>query len=207
MQGIGFDGDTQNGPQPGDEKLFVQFYDGTRLDKKATEVEGRPIYKTVPWVKILIPGDRNSVIDTYADDTHIARFPRQWSQYKAKESQKIEGTLLSDTPFITRAQLQELEYFQVFTVEQLADANDNLATRIPIFHDLKRKAQTFAKQAKDSALAQKLASENEQKDARIAALEAEVKRISDMFDAAVRGQKEGNQGVEQQRSRNRSAVV
>ena len=204
MQGFDFE-EAAQGPQPGDERLFVQFFDGTRKDKAASEREGRPIFRTVPWVKILIPGDRNSVVETYADDSYIKRFPKQWELYQSKESQQITGTLLSETPLVTRAQLAELEYFKVYTVEQLAEGNDNLATKIPIFHELKRKAQAFVAQAKDSALSQKLSAENEELRNRVAHLESEVARVSHMFEAAV-AVKEQPHG-EQPRPRNRSASV
>ena len=210
MQGFDFE-EQAGGPQPGDERLFVQFFDGVRKDKAASEEAGRPIFKTVPWVKILIPGDRNSVVETYADETYIKRFPKQWAAYQAKESQAIQGTLLSDTPLVSRAQLAELEYFKIYTVEQLAEGNDNLATKIPVFHELKRKAQTFVAQAKDSALAQKLGAENDALKLRVGQLEGEIGRLSQMFDAAVKGatsapQPEHQRG-EQHRSRNRPAGV
>jgi uncharacterized protein YdaL len=187
--------------QPGDERLFVKFYDGTKQDKAASEREGRPIFTTVPFIRILVPGDRNTIIDTFADENYKRRFPKQWASYQAKESQAITGTLLSEVPVVSRAQCEELEYFKVFTVEQLAEVSDNLASKIPSLQELKRKAQTYVDQAKDAALAQKLNEENAGLKNRISALESELARLSQMFDAAMKPQTEAKSGVE--RSGNR----
>jgi len=178
------------GGQPGDERLFVKFYQGSTQDSEATQREGRPIYKTVPFVKILVPGDRNTVIDTFATQTYQLRFPRQWAAFQAQESQEITGTLLSEVPIVTRSVAEELEYFKVYTVEQLAECSDALAAKIPRFHELKRKAQTYVQQAKDSALAQKLGEENNALKNRVTGLESEIARLSQMFEAATKPQME-----------------
>lgn len=182
--------DQAGGPMPGDERLFVKFYDGKRQDKAASEAEGRPVFKTVPWVRILVPGDRNSVVDTYADESYIRRFPKQWEAYKAKEGQQMTGTPLSEVAFLTRGQVEELEYFKVYTVEQLAEVSDALGAKFPTFHEMKRKAKLFVEQAKDSALAQKLGAENDVLKGRVQHLESEIARLSRMFDAAQTAQKE-----------------
>ena len=199
--------DRQQGAQPGDERLYVKFYMGSTPDSAATLREGRPMYKSVPFVKILVPGDRNTVIDTFADAKYKSRFPRQWSAFEAKDSQDIQGTLLTETPLVTRAQAEELEYFKVYTVEQLADCNDNLATKISRFHELKRAAQTYVAQAKDGALAQKLGAENADLRNRVSGLEGEIARLSTMFEAATKPQLPEAPRGEQSRSRNRSSGV
>jgi hypothetical protein len=183
-----FDMMEPQGGQPGDERLFVKFYTGTTKDADASAREGRPIYKSVPFVKILIPGDRNTVIDTFADAKYKARFPKQWAAFEQHQGQEIQGTLLSEVPIVTRAQAEELEYFKVFTVEQLAECPDTLAAKLPLFHELKRKAKTYVDQAKDTALAQKLGEENNALKNRVSSLESEIARLSQMFEAATKPQ-------------------
>lgn len=196
-----------NGAQPGDERLYVKFYMGSTQDSGASAREGRPVYKSVPFVKILVPGDRNTVIDTFADLSYQKRFARQWAAFQTQETQEIEGTLLSETPLVTRSVAEELEYFKVFTVEQLAECNDALAGKLPRFHELKRKAQVYVQQAKDSALAQKLGEENSELKNRVAGLESEIARLSHMFEAAMKPQQAEVSRGEQHRPRNRSNVV
>lgn len=195
------------GGQPGDERLFVKFYTGTMQDNEASAREGRPIFKSVPFIKILVPGDRNTVIDTFANKQYQQRFPKQWAAFSNNDSQQIEGTLLSETPLVTRAVVEELEYFKVYTVEQLAECPDNLAAKIPKFHELKRKAQTYVQQAKDSALAVKLGEENDALKSRIGNLEGEIARLSQMFDAAVKNSAAPQEPPRVERSGSRSSRV
>lgn len=196
--------------KPGDEKLFVQFYHGTLKNEQKSLEEGRPVFDTIPMVKILVPGDRNTVIQAKATAEYTQRFPKQWERFTASQSQDIQGSLLSEVPIVTRGQAEELEYFKVYTVEQLADAPDSLAAKLPGFHELKRKAAAYVANAKDAAAAMKLSEVNDAQANRITALEAEIKRLSDMFEAATRSQvtteKEMKRG-EQHSPRNRPASL
>jgi hypothetical protein len=172
---------------PGDEKLFVQFYMGALRNEEKSETEGRPIYDAVPFVKILVPGDKSTLIDTIADASHKRRFARMWQQFEQNEKQEISGTPVRDWPAITRAQAEELSYHNVLTVEQIATLADVYGAKIMGFHDLKRKAEAFVAAAKDSAFAQKMAKENQALKDRISAQEEEIRRLSDLFESLTAG--------------------
>lgn len=167
-------GDSGAYSKPGDEKLYVKFYTRAVQDGVATNEEGRPVFKDVPYVRIHIPGDKNNVIDTKATDEHKRRFPKQWMHYKNAEegAEKIEGTLLTEWPRITRSQAEELKYMHVYTVEQLATLPDQFGSKIMGFFDIRLKAKKYLEQAKDEAFAERMAVENDALKARIAALEA-----------------------------------
>jgi dynactin complex subunit len=177
---------------PGDEKLFVKFYMGALKDEEKSEAEGRPVFNSVPFVQILVPGDKNTAIDTLVNATHKRRFARAWDQFQQNQSQELSGLPIREWSAITRAQAEELAYMNVMTVEQLATLPDVYGTKIMGFNDLKRKAETFLQQAKDSALSQKMAAENEKLHAEIDRLNGEVKRLSDMFEVLRSGQKDAN---------------
>jgi hypothetical protein len=196
--------------KPGDDKLFVQFYHGTLKDEQQTMEQGRPVFKTVPMVKILVPGDRNTVIQAKATAEYTQRFPKQWERFSASQTQEIQGSLLSEVPIVTRAQAEELEYFKVYTVEQLAEAPDSLGAKLPTFHELKRKAAAYVANAKDASAAMRLAEQNEAQANRISSLEAEIARLSTMFEAATKSQvttEKAPQHGEQHRSGNRRPSV
>ena len=173
------------GPQPGDERLFVQFYSGVQVDRGATEREGRPIYKTVPFVKILVPGDRTAGIDTMATEEYKARFPKQWQAFQNGLTQTVEGTPLTECAFLARGLVDELAYFKVYTLEHLSDVNDALASKVPGLQELKRKAKAILAKAKDEALTLKVTEENAQLRQRVEGLQAEIKRLSEMFERAM----------------------
>lgn len=168
--------------EPGDERLFVKFYLGSMRNEEKSEKEGRPVFDAVPFVKIMVPGDRNSIVDTPVDATYKRRFARQWANFQQAQSQDISGTPLRDWPAVTRAQAEELNYMNVFTVEQLATIPDVYGAKIMGINDLRRKAEVYLKQAQDSALTQKMSKENQELKNRIAAQDVEIKRLSDMFE-------------------------
>lgn len=169
--------------EPGDERLFVQFYLGSIKNDEKSDAAGHPVFDAVPFVKILVPGDKNTMIDTIADATYKRRFAKLWSNFQQSLSQDLSGFPLRDWPAITRSQAEELNHMNVYTVEQLATLADVYGAKIMGYNDLKRKAQAYLEQARDSAFAQKIAKENQELKDRIAAQDVEIKRLSDMFEA------------------------
>lgn len=108
-----------------DMHLHVEFY----------EHEKDP-YKGKPFVRIMIPGDKTSVIDTLAGDHHKRRFQRQWLHFQAQSTDnQVVGTPLSlwhkERPEeLTDGQLQELLILKFQSVEQLAMAADQQIQRV-----------------------------------------------------------------------------
>jgi hypothetical protein len=92
----------------------------------ASDEAGRPIFKEFDFVRIMIPGDNLTEIDTYAQESHKQRFPRQWAHYQNQVAshEDIIGTLLEQWPQITRSQADELRGLKFHTVESIADCSD-----------------------------------------------------------------------------------
>ena len=65
-----------------DARLAVQFYKKSLKQDLASDEAGRPIFKEFDFVRIMIPGDNLTEIDTYAQESHKQRFPRQWAHYQ-----------------------------------------------------------------------------------------------------------------------------
>ena len=170
--------------EPGpDDNLFVQFYMGMVEDQEKTEAAGHPVFVDVPFIKIMVPGDKNTMIDTRADERYKQRFSELWRKFQANEAQPQIGMPITQWPAITRGQAEELKYLNITTVEQMAECADAFAHRIMNFQELKRKAAVYLAASKDSALATKLGEQLAARDARISVLEAEVAKFSKMFDA------------------------
>ena len=124
---------TPGGLPPGmgpewDSKLHVRFFNRPRLDIEASTKENRPIYKDVPHIEIMIPGDKNNIVTAEVWDQHIRRFPDHWRQFQAGQADQVVGTPLRVAPFLTPSQVEELSYFKIRTVEQLADLSDSNMT-------------------------------------------------------------------------------
>lgn len=124
--------------------LLVKFFVRPRLDQAKTEAEGRPIYRDVDYIDIRIPGSSDNVVRP-ATPMDKERFPRHYAAFRNRTSQEgVEGTLLSEWPMINRSQAEELAFFGVKTVEQLASMSDANGQQMRMgFMGLKRKAQEW----------------------------------------------------------------
>lgn len=160
-----------------DNRLWVQFYVRPVQNKAKTEAAGRPIFDEVVFVKIIVPGDKNLVFDQPCKEEHRYRFPKQWERFKSGQKQALEGTPLETVTWLTVGQVAEFKALNIATVEQLSDVPDQLAQRFMGAFELRRKAQAFLEAAKGEAATSKLAAELSERDAKIAALEAQMAEL------------------------------
>ena len=124
----------------GDSQLHVEFYTS---DTKGWEGK--------PFVRIVIPGDKNTIIDQPAREDHKERFPRQWLHYQIQQSEGAAaeiGTPLArwhkDAPDeINRSHIEELSILKFVTVEQLALASDQQLQRIMGGVGLRERARQY----------------------------------------------------------------
>jgi hypothetical protein len=105
------------------------FYTKEIQDMAASEAAGRPIYRSEPWIEIIVPGSRDKVTMPVRPD-HKARFPEQWESFERGDAHQIaDGTPIVEWQAIPRTRAMELRAQGFFTVEQLADAGDNQLQR------------------------------------------------------------------------------
>ena len=131
----------------------------------------------------MIPGDNLTEIDTYAQESHKQRFPRQWAHYQNQVAihQDIIGTPLEQWPQVTRSQADELRGLKFHTVESIADCSDQQLQRIGMVagmspHNFREKAKAFLNLASNSA-------EVAQREAELQALRSENDKIKAETDA------------------------
>lgn len=126
-----------------DSRLHVQFYLRPILQQSKSDAEGRPIYADVEHVRILVPGDKQNIIDRIASPDDKQRFAAQYAKFKAGQGQEVVGTRLEAVPWMTRSKVEEYKFFNVFTVEQLAEASDQVGQKFPGFNSDREKAKKF----------------------------------------------------------------
>ena len=162
----------------GDEFLRVIFYMHPKLNRLKSDKEQRPIYEEVPYVSIMTPGNKDSIIQRPASAMDKKRFAEKFRAFEAQESQEaVEGTLLDEWAGVTRSQVNELKFFNIRTVEQLVGMSDANAQNIMGVQLLKQKAQKYLDDADAGAAAQQLADQqaiNEQLAAKIAEMQAHM---------------------------------
>ena len=163
--------------QGADSKLAVTFYKRSMKQEDESIAAGRPIFKEFDFVRICVPGDNLTEIDTYAQESHKARFPRQWAHYQNQVAgqEVIVGTPIEQWPLISRSQAEELKGIKFATVESIANCSDLQLQRIGMIagmspHSFREKAKSFLNLASDSA-------EIAQREAELQALREENDKI------------------------------
>ena len=183
---MAIDSDTQGA----DARLAVQFYKKSVKQDIASDEAGRPIFKEFDFVRIMIPGDNLTEIDTYAQESHKQRFPRQWAHYQNQVSshEDIIGTPIDQWPQVTRSQAEELRGLKFHTVESIADCSDQQLQRIGMVagmspYNFRLKAKAFLNLANNSA-------EVAHREAELQALKAENDKIKAETDAKLAAMQE-----------------
>jgi hypothetical protein len=153
MQTIDYDYTIHQRPGAGDENLLVKFYFDAVKDDVETAKEGRPIFKEVEMIDIRIPGSKDNIVVRPVRPRDLERFPRHYAAFKQRTEggEKLIGTPLEQWPLLTKAQVEELKFFNIRTVEQLGGAPDSTGQKFMGFNGMKQKAQDYVAASKDSA--------------------------------------------------------
>ena len=165
------DAQFQTSGQPQDRCIPV-FYTRAVEDKEATLKQGRPMFRDVAYVQILVPGNNKDIMDRAGNQEATQRWPRQWAAYQNGQEQVLEGTPLGEWPLMRPAQIAQLNAVNIRTVEQIADASDAAMQGIGMgARELQAKAKAYLASAKDSKGAEALQDE-------VVTLKAEVERLT-----------------------------
>jgi len=166
--------------------LYARFYLHPKKDEKASIEEGRPIFCETPYIEIRVPGDKGTVINRPVRDRDRAEFPKQWAAFEAGAEQGVDGTPLEEWPMVTRAQVEELRFFGVRSVEQLAQMADSNAQKFMAIGALREKARLYMEAAKGNAPLAKLKNENDQLRGELDALKDQMKELAKQMPATRR---------------------
>jgi hypothetical protein len=182
-----------------DSRLSVRFYKRSMKQDDESLAAGRPIFKEFDFVHIMVPGDTLTEIDTYAQESHKARFPRQWAHYQNQvgTQEQIIGTPIEEWTIISRSQADELKGIKFHTVESIAHCSDQQLQRIGMmagmspfaFRDKAKAFLNLAEKVGDvnqrEAEIEKLRQENEaiksESDAKLAKQQAQIDALMQMM--------------------------
>lgn len=113
----------RRGPRPN-----VRFFDAYIESYEKSLNAGRPIFDTVPSVSIQYPGMDETVRRIEPRD--VERWPEKYKAYKAGNEVVTEGTPLTEWSMMPGSTLRELQYLGFKTVEQLAEAGDEIKRKL-----------------------------------------------------------------------------
>jgi hypothetical protein len=158
-----------------DKALHVRFHLHPCLQQDATASAGRPQYKDKVYIEIISPGDPKSVVDRPMHEQDKYRFPERWRAFEAGHGDVMEGTPLAAWGLVTPSQIEELAYFRVRTVEQLASLSDSGAQNIGPILKLREAARDFVQRTEGNAPFLQLQAQAEKQQEEIEALKVSAK--------------------------------
>lgn len=165
-----------------DKTLYVQFNYEPHLSQEKTNKEGRPIYEEREYILIMVPGDKDSIIHRPLMEMDKVRFAERYRTWKSKVGDQVtEGTPLKMVPWLNSAQVKELEYFNCYTLEQLAAMSDTHVQKFMGMFGLRQRARDFVAAAKEQAP--------------LAAIRAEIEKKDNDLAAALRAIEEQNERI------------
>jgi hypothetical protein len=172
------------GPQNPDSLLQIEFYDHAAEDTWKSEETGVKSFRAeCPYIRISIPGNKNTTVERPADGRDIKRFPNQWLFYqmqtgKIADAHNVPGTKLEDWLELDKEIIRQLTYLRFYTVEQIAGANDAQIQGIGMGgNGLRERAKAFLKERQGAAVN----TEMKARDNEIAALKEQMAKLMDML--------------------------
>lgn len=160
-----------------DNKLYVEFYRKPVMQPGKSREAGRAVYDEIDYVRIHVPGDKASVIERPLTQQDVFRFQDRYNKWKAGQEEAVTGTPLSALPGMTPSKVEEYKFFKLVTVEQLAEANDNLGGKFMSFQADKQRAKAFMEVARNNAPIEKMNEELQKRDAEIENLKTMVEAL------------------------------
>jgi hypothetical protein len=124
----------------GDAALIVQFYEKRLIDPSNPLVEG-PVRE---FIKIMVPGDKNNIIETPVTDTYRVRFSDKYERFKQKLDQRPDGIPLEQTGLMSEQGVAAMRAHNIWTAEQMAALSDMSLQKIgPGARELQAKVKAY----------------------------------------------------------------
>lgn len=161
-----------------DDRLMIKFELFPHPNETKSLEAGHPVYDDREYITIIVPGDKTSIVHrpVWAQDRN--RFSRQYAQFKQGQEQTVIGLPLKLWGGMTLGQAKEFEYFNVKTVEQLAEMSDGNGISIHGFQGLKQRAKDYILQTKEQQPMLEMRAAIEERDAKLAALTQQFGELS-----------------------------
>lgn len=131
----------------GDQNLHVWFSRKSRKNTYQSDMQGRPIYEPIDYVKIQQPGERD-YFEGPVTEAHKQRFPDRYRQFLDQVDQIPEGTPIKLLFPNEDAVVETMLDLHIQTVEQLATITEQGIERLGM---MGRKYVAKAQQALDKA--------------------------------------------------------
>jgi hypothetical protein len=161
-----------------DSSIHPRFFIDSIQDQAASEIQGRPIFKDVERVEIIIPGNPHTRPVMAVTQEHTQRWPKEYEAFKSGMEVSPEGTPLEEWAILKRSQVLELKALGFKTVEHIARMDDQAIQRIGMGGRILRdRAKAFLDDAENIAQNSRLSADNERLMSEMAALRRQVEEM------------------------------
>jgi hypothetical protein len=147
-------------------------------DPERAAATNLPAKKEVAWIK-LFP-DSSTVVERELTAEDKIKYADLYARFQQTcQPTFVDGTPLGDLTWMSRARAEEYYGLKVFSVEQLAEAKEDVIKRAGIgAREDVAKAKAHLKAAKNSKYVTQLAAENEELKAKVEALKTENEELT-----------------------------
>ena len=168
--------------QPNQHGLFCEFYYEAKPDSAASLEAGHPKFKEIPYIMIMVPGDKDTIIRRPVRTGQLPkhdnnRFHNEYIAFIQKDDKPIDGLPLSEWSQLSRTQALELNHFGIKTVEHLAEMSDANTQKFMGLFDLRKKAIAYLEVAKEDAPVLKLQAQIDSRDDELAAMKQQMEEM------------------------------
>ena len=156
------------------------FHMEIKEDVAESQKTGKRVFKEVPYVKIISPGNDKEIPDFRVNQSHKDRWPAQWAAFQKGEEAPVDGFPLTEWNSATRIEAKLLYSEGIKTVEALVATPDaNLQNIGHGLVGLKHRAEAFLKSQDGEIAFQKLSSENEELKTQIETMSEQIKGLEE----------------------------
>lgn len=170
-------------------RLFGFFFMEAIPDAEESTKQGRPIFKEVEFIRIMVPGDSLNTVVREVREADKEAFAEQYRAFKAKQEQPIQGTPLDKIPFLSKARVLEFHALGLKTAEHVRDMPDSVAQKFMDSHGLRKRIADFLTAASDAAPMERLNAEITKKNDEIAALKEAIEAQGAKIAELMKGQR------------------
>ena len=154
--------------------VFAEFYDKAVKTDEVND-KGLPVFITKTYVRIQTK-DNHDVFDQPAKDEHIKRFPVEYNRYLLGKKEIENGTPLNQFAFLTVQQLESCKHHGIFTIERLAELNDEYTQALDLMAE-RDAAQKFIAISKNNTVIADFAKKEKAYKAEIKQLKEQIKEL------------------------------
>jgi hypothetical protein len=166
----------------GGRTAFPTFYVEAVENRSKSELEGRPVFDEVEYVRIMIAGDQKTEVVKKVTDAVRNQYRGEYQYWKQTQQQAVTGTPIEQWPAASVSFVKTAKVLNVNTVEQLADLGDAALQRLGMgARDMQARARAFLLAARDGAATEKLAAENNRMADEIELLKKQIAEMGAKF--------------------------